>query len=151
MRLFVVAAVIVAIDQATKYMVTSLMELGESILVINNFLYITYVRNPGAAFGMLPYKTLFFVIITAVVVAFIIFYYRTLTDDHFWLRLGLAMQLGGAIGNLIDRLRGGYVIDFINFTVLPPVFNIADSAIVVGIGIFIIAFWRDSELRSGRN
>ena len=151
MRLFVIAAVIVAIDQATKYMVTSLMELGESIPVINNFLYITYVRNPGAAFGMLPYQTLFFVIITAVVVVFIIFYYRTLTDDHFWLRLGLALQLGGAIGNLIDRLRGGYVIDFINFTVWPPVFNIADSAIVVGIAIFIIAFWRDPELRSGGN
>jgi lipoprotein signal peptidase len=78
---------------------------------------------------MLPYQTLFFVIITAVVVVFIIFYYRTLTEDHFWLRLGLALQLGGAIGNLIDRLRGGYVIDFINFTVWPPVFNIADSAI----------------------
>ena len=151
MRLFVIAAVIIAIDQATKYMVTSLMELGESIPVVNNFLYITYVRNPGAAFGMLPYQTLFFVIITAVVVAFIIFYYRTLSEDHFWLRLGLALQLGGAIGNLIDRLRGGYVIDFINFTVWPPVFNIADSAIVVGIAIFIIAFWRDPELRSGGN
>jgi len=151
LRLFVIAAVIIAIDQATKYMVTSLMELGESIPVVNNFLYITYVRNPGAAFGMLPYQTLFFVIITAVVVAFIIFYYRTLSEDHFWLRLGLALQLGGAIGNLIDRLRGGYVIDFINFTVWPPVFNIADSAIVVGIAIFIIAFWRDPELRSGGN
>jgi signal peptidase II len=150
-RLFIIAAVIIAIDQATKYVVTSLMELGESIPVINNFLYITYVRNPGAAFGMLPYQTLFFVIITAVVVIFIIFYYRTLSEDHFWLRLGLALQLGGAIGNLIDRLRGGYVIDFINFTVWPPVFNIADSAIVVGIAIFIIAFWRDPELRNGGN
>lgn len=146
-----IAAVIIAIDQATKYMVTSLMELGESIPVITSFLYITYVLNPGAAFGMLPYQTLFFVIITAVVVVFIIFYYRTLTEDHFWLRLGLALQLGGAVGNLIDRLRGGYVIDFINFTVWPPVFNIADSALVVGIAIFIIAFWRDPELRSGGN
>jgi len=150
-RLFIIAAVIVAIDQATKYIVISLMELGESIPVINGFLYITYVRNPGAAFGMLPYQTLFFIIITAVVVIFIIYYYRTLADDHFWLRLGLSLQLGGAIGNLIDRVRGGYVIDFINFTVWPPVFNIADSAIVVGIGIFIIAFWRDPELRSGRS
>ena len=151
MRLFIISAIIIALDQVTKYMVTSMMELGESIPVIENFLYITYVLNPGAAFGMLPYQTLFFIIITAVVVIFIIYYFRTLTDDHFWLRFGLALQLGGAIGNLIDRIRGGYVIDFINFTVWPPVFNIADSALVVGIGIFIIAFWHDPELRSGRS
>ncbi len=58
------------------------------------------------------------------------------------LRFGLALQLGGALGNLIDRLRSSYVVDFIDFRIFPPVFNLADTAIVVGVGLFIIAFWR---------
>ncbi len=149
MRLLVIVAVVLAVDQLTKQVVSRSMELGQSIVLINNFLYITYVRNPGAAFGMLPYQTVFFVIITVVVGALIIYYYRTLSADHKWLRFGLSLQLGGALGNLVDRLVEGYVIDFINFTIWPPVFNVADSAIVIGIAIFLIAFWRDPGLRSG--
>ncbi|MFO7952765.1 MAG: signal peptidase II, partial [Bacillota bacterium] len=61
--------------------------------------------------------------------------------------VGLALQLGGALGNLIDRVIGGYVIDFLSFSIWPPVFNLADSAIVVGIGLFVIAFWRDFDFR----
>jgi len=152
LRLFIIAALIVAVDQFTKYLITAMMETGQSIAIINHFLYITYVQNPGAAFGMLPYQTIFFVVITAVVIVFIIFYYRMLTDDHKWLRIALALQLGGALGNLIDRVaRSGYVIDFINFTIWPPVFNLADSALVIGIGIFLIAFWQDPDLRSERS
>jgi len=59
----------------------------------------------------------------------------------------LSLQLGGALGNLVDRISEGYVVDFINFTIWPPVFNIADSAIVIGIGIFLIAFWRNPEFK----
>ncbi len=152
MRLFIIAILIVAVDQFTKYLITTMMEMNQSIVIINNFLYITYVQNPGAAFGMLPYQTIFFVVITALVIFFIIYYYRMLTDDHKWLRIALALQLGGASGNLIDRVaRNGYVIDFINFTIWPPVFNLADSALVIGIGIFLIAFWQDPGLRSERN
>jgi len=147
LRLFIIAASIIAFDQFSKYLVVSMMEAGQSIPLINNFLHITYVRNPGAAFGMLPYQTLFFILITLIVAVLIIYYYRTLSDNHKWLRIGLALQLGGAIGNLIDRISEGYVVDFIDFKIWPPVFNVADSAIVVGIAIFIIAFWRDPELR----
>jgi signal peptidase II len=147
LRLFVIAASVIVIDQFSKHLVVSMMQAGQSIPLINNFLHITYVRNPGAAFGMLPYQTLFFVLVTLVVAVLILYYYRTLSDDHKWLRFGLALQLGGAIGNLIDRIMEGYVVDFIDFKIWPPVFNIADSAIVIGIAIFIIAFWRDPELR----
>ncbi len=147
MRLFIVVAIVVFIDQLTKQIISSTMEIGQSTAVIGNFLYITYVRNPGAAFGMLPYQTAFFVVITVVVGVLILYYYRMLSDDHKWLRFGLSLQLGGALGNLIDRISGGYVVDFINFTVWPPVFNVADSAIVIGILIFLIAFWRDPQLR----
>jgi signal peptidase II len=151
LRLFITAAIVIIIDQISKQLISSLMQEGQSITLINNFLYITYVRNPGAAFGLFPYQTAFFIIITLVVAALILYYYRILSEDHRWLRFSLALQLGGALGNLIDRIRGGYVVDFINFTVWPPVFNLADSAIVIGIGIFLIAFWRDPLLRGERS
>ncbi len=152
MRLLaIIVGITVLFDQLTKRLVAEFMEIGQTITVINNFFYLTYLRNPGAAFGMLPYQTAFFIAITLVVAVLILYYYRLLSEDHRWLRTGLALQLGGALGNLIDRVTGGYVIDFLDFTIWPPVFNLADSAIVVGIGFFIIAFWRDIDFRENRS
>lgn len=148
LRLLIIAIIVVIADQLSKHFVASLMQAGESIPLIKDFLHLTFVRNPGAAFGMLPYQTIFFVVITVVVAIFIIYYYRLLSADHRLLRFSLALLLGGAIGNLIDRLRTGYVVDFIDFKIWPPVFNIADSAIVIGIGLFLIAYWRDEALRN---
>lgn len=142
LRLFIIAVLVVVIDQSSKYLVSSLMELGESITIINNFLYITYIHNPGAAFGMLPYHTFFFVIVTLIVMGVIIYYYRFLPNGFALLRFGLALQLGGALGNLIDRVSNVYVVDFIDISFFPPVFNLADTAIVIGIILFLVAFWR---------
>ncbi len=142
MRLFLVVTAVVAVDQLTKYLVASMMDVGQSISLIKGFLAITYVRNPGAAFGMFPYRTAFFIIVTLVVMGMIIYYYRVLPAGYTALRLGLALQLGGALGNLIDRVRNVCVVDFIDVKFFPPVFNIADTAIVLGVIIFIFAFWR---------
>ncbi len=147
-NLIIIVFSIIILDQLTKQLVVSMMELGQSVTVISNFLYLTYVRNPGAAFGMFPYQTAFFIAITLVVALLILYYYRYLSEDHRWMRLGLSLQLGGALGNLIDRITSAYVIDFINFTIWPPVFNLADAAIVTGIAIFLVAFWRDLNLQS---
>lgn len=143
--LFITVALVLTVDQLTKQIVASTMELGQSIAVIENFFYITYVRNPGAAFGMLPYRTAFFVAVTVVVSILIVCYYRYLSTDYRLLRLGLALQLGGALGNLVDRVGTSYVIDFFNLTFWPAVFNLADVAIVSGIGIFLVSFWRDVD------
>ena len=148
--LLIVAAAVVGLDQLSKYIVSNPMETGQSIAVIRNFLYITYLRNPGAAFGMLPYRTVFFIIVTILVIGFIIYYYRTLPPGFSLLRFGLALQLGGALGNLVDRLRGTYVIDFIDVTIFPPIFNLADTAIVIGIILFLIGFWRMSPALDGK-
>jgi len=150
-NLLIIVCSIIIFDQLTKRLVASMMELGQSVTLINNFLYLTYVRNPGAAFGMFPYQTAFFIAITLVVAVLILYYYRYLSEDHRWMRLGLSLQLGGALGNLIDRVTVAYVIDFINFIVWPPVFNLADAAIVLGIGIFLVAFWRDLNLQGERS
>lgn len=152
MRLLaIIVGLIVFLDQLTKFVVSYHMEIGQSITVINNFFYITYLRNPGAAFGMLPYQTTFFVVITIIVAALILYYYRLLSEKHSWLRLGLSLQLGGALGNLIDRVLDGYVVDFLDLTVWPAVFNLADAAIVIGIVFFLIAFWRDYDLIAERS
>lgn len=148
--LLIIAAAVVGLDQLSKYIVSNTMETGQSIAVIRNFLYITYLRNPGAAFGMLPYRTVFFIIVTILVIGFIIYYYRTLPPGFSLLRFGLALQLGGALGNLVDRLRGTYVIDFIDVTIFPPIFNLADTAIVIGIILFLIGFWRMSPALDGK-
>ena len=125
-------------------LVVSFMDIGDTITIIPHLLHFTYVRNPGAAFGLLPYRTFFFVAVTLIVVVFMLVYYRALPESFNVLRTALALQLGGALGNLIDRLRFGQVIDFIDVKFFPPVFNLADSAIVIGVGIFIIAFFRIS-------
>lgn len=142
MRLFIIVTVVVALDQLSKYLVASRMELGQSIPLVKDFLAITYVQNPGAAFGMFPYRTIFFIIIALVAMGLIVYYYRILPAGYTLLRLGLALQLGGALGNMIDRVRNAYVVDFIDLKFFPPVFNLADTAIVLGVIIFMFAFWR---------
>jgi len=131
---FVIALAVLVCDQWIKYVIVSNMEHYQSIPVIKNIFHITYVQNKGAAFGLLPNQTLFFVIVTIIVVAVIItVFWKTRHRNNFGLlHLSLALQLGGALGNLIDRIRLGYVIDFLDFRIW-PVFNFADSAIVVGV------------------
>ncbi len=146
MLLIFIAAAVVVLDQITKYLVVSKMDLGESIPLIRNFLAVTYVRNPGAAFGMLPHRTLFLIIVTLLVAGFIIYLYQAVPAGYTALRVGLALQVGGALGNLIDRVRNVSVVDFIDVKFFPPVFNVADIAVVIGVLIFIIAFWRIAPL-----
>jgi signal peptidase II len=137
-------AVVVLLDQLTKYLVASTMEVGQSFSLIEDFLAITYVRNPGAAFGVLPYRTAFLIVVTLIVVGLIVYFYHVLPASYTLLRLGMALQLGGALGNLIDRVRNVFVVDFIDLKFFPPVFNLADLFIVIGVIIFLFAFWRIS-------
>lgn len=125
------AIIILLIDQVTKYFVKTKMALYESIPVIPNIFHLTYIENPGAAFGLFANKRLFFIIITFIILSGVIYFYRQLSTKNIWLKFALGMVMGGAIGNLIDRLRAGTVTDFFDFRIW-PVFNIADSAIVIG-------------------
>ncbi|MDA8442367.1 MAG: signal peptidase II [Peptococcaceae bacterium] len=127
-----VAIIVLLLDQGSKFLVQSRMTEGMSIPIINHFLYLTYVRNPGAAFGLLAYRTQLFELISLVVVGIIVYYYRKVPQEWIWLRIALAMQAGGALGNMLDRVRYGRVIDFIDFRVWSYIFNLADSAIVIG-------------------
>jgi len=131
-----IAAVIFLLDQLTKFIVQQKMLIDESIPVIEHVFHLTYILNPGAAFGMLAYRTQFFVLIAFLVIGLVIAFYRKILEQPFWMQLALAMQFSGALGNLADRLRTGYVVDFLDFRVW-PIFNLADMAIVGGVAIFV--------------
>ena len=144
MRFIFLALGLIALDQASKWAVMTKMDRGESIPLIDNIFHLTYLWNPGAAFSIFPNRTIFFIIISSVVVVGIILFASRIPKGHLLLKTGLAFQLGGAVGNLLDRLRFGHVIDFFDFRVW-PVFNIADMAIFTGVGILIFELIRSER------
>lgn len=140
-----VALLILVADQISKHLVLSNLKPGQSwnpIAPLTPWASITHVTNTGVAFGLFQDRGSLFAVIDLIVVAVIIFYYRHLPAGQWWLKLSLGLQLGGALGNLLDRLRLGYVIDFIDFKIW-PVFNVADSAIVTGVAILAYYLLRD--------
>jgi len=129
---FVIAAVVVALDQATKAVVRATIDRGEAWPDRDWFVNIVNVSNSGAAFGILQGQTVFLVATSLIGVAAIVLYYLFPPMEHGLLRVALGLQLGGAAGNLIDRVRSGEVTDFINFEFWPA-FNVADSCISIGV------------------
>lgn len=146
MSFYTIALTITILDQLSKFYVEQTLRLAQIIPVIPSFFNLTYVLNPGAAFGFLAgasasIRTPFFTAISILAVLFIL-YYRS---RHRQLRLlpsvALACILGGALGNLVDRLRLGMVVDFLDFYYGAyhwPAFNLADSAITVGVALMVL-------------
>lgn len=134
-------------DQASKLVIQRTMELGQSIPVIKDIFHLTYILNPGAAFGLLANRTVFFVVTTLVVVIAVIIYYIRSGQRRGALPFALGLLLGGALGNLVDRLRYGKVVDFFDFRVW-PVFNLADTAIVTGAGLLVLILWSFEKNKS---
>lgn len=141
----IVTVLLVIIDRVTKIFFTDLLAYGESIPIIPNILHMTLVHNTGIAFGLFKDQGLVFIIIPVIAIALLVFniyYYRQ--NDEALSRpyiVGFSLILAGAIGNLIDRIVYGYVIDFIDFRIW-PVFNVADSAITIGAVIIAIKCFR---------
>ena len=130
-----IAAATLALDQATKALVLAKLApqgMDASVTLIPGVLDLTYVRNGGAAFGLLDGKTILFVAIAAVVCVTVLVYQRRVGGRHLWLTLGLGLLLGGSLGNLVDRVFRRTVVDFVHFAHF-AVFNVANSAICVGV------------------
>ena len=142
--------VIILVDQLTKYWIDTTMMLHESITVLNGFFSITYVRNPGAAFGFLAgaspaFRYTFFIAVNIIAIALIVSYIRKATREESRLILALSFIMAGAFGNLMDRVRFGEVVDFLDFyigSVHWPAFNVADSSITVGAFFLILELWK---------
>lgn len=142
--LLAVSLVTIVLDQLTKLYIASTFTLYESVTVLENFFHITYILNPGAAFGIFAgkaaaFRVPFFLILSFVASVGIVIFYRSVEDRL--VRAALSLILGGAIGNMIDRARLGEVIDFIDvhwYNNHWPAFNVADSAITIGVVLMIL-------------
>lgn len=150
LALFLVAVVVIAVDQWSKRIILRTLDFNESwspIPALSRLFRITHTTNSGAAFGIFPERGQWFIFIALVVVVVILVYYRHLPPGSWLVRISLGLQLGGAIGNLIDRITNqGEVIDFIDVGFW-PIFNVADSAIVTGVMILAYALWKEERKR----
>lgn len=129
------------LDQLVKHAVLVSMHLGESIPIIKDVFHITFVLNPGAAFGMLEHQRWIFIVVALLVVVLALVFYKHIQRESLITRIGAGLLLGGALGNLLDRIQSGLVVDFLDFRIW-PVFNIADIAICVGAAMLIWDMWQ---------
>ncbi len=147
-KLAIISLVCIIIDQIIKVVITTNVEFAHSINVINNFFRITYLQNTGAAWSILSGNRILLIIVT--IIALGIIYYVFLKDKKIknYESILLGLLLGGIIGNLIDRVRFGYVIDYLDFNLFSyhyPVFNFADICIVISIIILVIISLKEDK------
>jgi|TARA_B100000686_G_C16674171_1_gene908172 signal peptidase II len=141
MRVLFVSAVLVLADQVSKTIVVRTMSLYESVPIIQNFFHFTYITNDGMAFGInFPFGYFIFTTISILLTAFLFWYLWSVRNHSIIIRLGIGLIIAGAIGNLIDRILLGEVIDFLDFMIGDfhwYVFNLADSYVTVGMGLVL--------------
>lgn len=148
---YIIAVTVIALDQMTKWLVVQRMNLGESIPIIEGFLSITSHRNRGAAFGILQGQMWLFFIITILVVVGIVYYLQKQVK-YPGTGVAFGLILGGAIGNFIDRLVKGEVVDFIDVYIVNydfPIFNVADSALVIGVILLMLFTLKEEQMKKG--
>ena len=149
-----VAIIVFVLDRLTKTWVAQSIPLYEARPVIGEYVRIVHTQNTGAAFGLLPERTTLLSILSVVAVIAILYYYRQIASNSPLVAATLGMQLGGAFGNLVDRIAQGYVVDFVDVGI-PGVwrfwaFNVADSSIVVGIFLVTFLLWQEERKASPR-
>lgn len=152
MILIIFSVSIFILDQITKYFIYSNMKLGDSISVLGDFFRITFTRNYGGAFSILSnmssnFRTPFFLAVSILTIILIIVFYKKIVKTSKSAEVSFGLILGGAFGNLIDRIRWGNIVDFLDFGISSnvrwPVFNVADSSICIGVAILFVLMMRN--------
>ena len=151
-KIIYLSLILLLIDQISKVLVAYYFEVGESKVIIDNFFSLTYIKNSGAAWGMFAGGTIFLAIVSILFLGFIISSIKKMEDVTTFNVITYSLIISGIIGNMIDRIVRGSVIDFFNFYIFGydyPVFNIADIFIVVGIILIVIeSFWAGDKIDS---
>ena len=155
--IFAIILGVICLDQLTKWLAVIFLEGEASFPLWQDVFHLTFVKNPGAAFGMLSNSRWVFMIVSTVAIAGVLFYLIKYRPKNKWLVVALSMIVGGGIGNMIDRVCLGYVVDFFDFTLINfAVFNVADSFVCVGAGILIVYLimdmvndWKQSRQKEG--
>ena len=151
LSIFTVIIVLIA-DQLTKWFIVAQMTVGESFTVIPNVLAITSHRNNGAAWGILSGHMPFFYIITVVILIALIYFYIKEAQGHLLMQFSISLLIAGALGNFIDRVLNGEVVDFIDTKIFGydfPIFNIADSSLTIGVILLIIVLVFSTQREKG--
>lgn len=153
MQVLLLSIAIIVLDQITKYLVTLYFHLSDTTVIIPGYFSLTYIRNNGAAWGMFGGWNGLLVALSAIVLILLIIFRRSFLTDSLIHRISLGLMLGGIAGNLFDRIRYQYVVDFLDFYWRNhhfPAFNVADSAICVGVGLYMISSFlaRDDQVRN---
>ena len=138
---FSVSLAIILIDQLSKFFVRANFQLNQTIPIISNIFHLTYINNTGAGFGILKTQTLILIFVSIAVIGIIFYNFDRIKNNETLLQILAGFVLGGTIGNLIDRLAYGHVIDFLDFQIW-PIFNFADSFVTIGVIGLIIYLWK---------
>ncbi|MGT2828615.1 signal peptidase II [Streptococcus hillyeri] len=139
-------AMLIALDQLSKFWIVEHIALEEVQSFLPPIFSLTYVRNYGAAFSMLQNQQWFFALVTVVVIGAAIYYLIKNIKGNWLLLLGLILVISGGLGNFIDRVRLGYVVDMVHLDFVDfAIFNVADSYLTVGVAVLALALWKDEE------
>ncbi|MGT2771418.1 signal peptidase II [Streptococcus marimammalium] len=137
--------ILIILDQISKYWIVSNISQGEMKHFLPGIFSLTYLRNYGAAFSILQNQQLFFFVVTICFIGFAINFFLKSKDHQVYTRIGILLIIAGGIGNFIDRLRLGYVVDMIHLDFMDfAVFNLADSYLSVGVFVLILALWKEN-------
>ena len=150
----IISIILLCIDQISKLLVVNLLTKTDSITIIKNFFYLTYINNDGAAFSILVGKRIFLILIAVLVIVMLISYIKKNNIQNKLELVSISLIIGGSLGNLMDRVIRGYVIDFLDFKIFNynfPIFNLADTFIVIGVILLLLKEIRKENNLDSRN
>ncbi len=152
--IILISIILLCIDQISKLLVVNLLTKAGSITIIKNFFYLTYINNDGAAFSILVGKRIFLILVAILVIILLLHHIKKNNIQNKLEIISLSLILGGSLGNLIDRIVRGYVIDFLDFKIINynfPIFNLADTFIVIGVFLLLLKELRKENTLDSRN
>ena len=150
----IISIILLCIDQISKLLVVNLLTKTDSITIIKNFFYLTYINNDGAAFSILVGERIFLILIAVLVIVMLIRYIKKNNIQNKLELVSISLIIGGSLGNLMDRVVRGYVIDFLDFKIFNynfPIFNLADTFIVIGVFLLLLKEIRKENNLDSRN
>lgn len=150
----IISIILLCIDQISKLLVVNLLTKTDSITIIKNFFYLTYINNDGAAFSILVGKRIFLILIAVLVIVMLIRYIKKNNIQNKLELVSISLIIGGSLGNLMDRVIRGYIIDFLDFKIFNynfPIFNLADTFIVIGVFLLLLKEIRKENNLDSRN
>lgn len=152
-KIIILTISLIIFDQISKTLITNYFEVGDSLTIINNFFRFLYIKNTGAAFGIFMNSKIMLIIVTLMLLVYLIIELKKNIDNRI-ISISLSLIISGALGNLIDRIFRGYVVDFISFTIFNKemaIFNVADAFITIGVVLLLIYIFKEGKHERSNN